>query len=233
LAKEKKKTMKISAVIPAYNAEKHIARSIDSVLAQMRPADEVIVVDDGSIDKTPDVVRSFGDKVIFIQQENAGVSAARNTGINAASGDWIAFLDADDEWLPEKLKLQCEHLARHSDLRWTTGNYYRCHCQKNHERVAGLGEVKTAALKTRAEPDGTFGDYLTTYSMGGAGHTDTMLIRKDLLIEAGLFLPGQKRMNDIDMWFRIAYIRPRFGFVFEPLAVYHLGVFCSVTGCAS
>ncbi|MHC5190567.1 MAG: glycosyltransferase family 2 protein, partial [Planctomycetota bacterium] len=84
--------MKISVVIPAYNAEKHIARAIDSVLAQTRPADEIIVVDDGSTDATAEVVRSYGEKVIFIQQENAGVSVARNAGIEAASGDWIAFL---------------------------------------------------------------------------------------------------------------------------------------------
>ncbi|HOM77565.1 MAG TPA: glycosyltransferase family A protein, partial [Anaerohalosphaeraceae bacterium] len=88
----------ISVVIPAYNCQAYIRRAIDSVLGQSRPADEIIVVDDGSTDGTAEAVRTYGAKVILIQQENAGVSAARNAGIRAASGDWIAFLDADDEW---------------------------------------------------------------------------------------------------------------------------------------
>ncbi|MHC5141971.1 MAG: glycosyltransferase family 2 protein, partial [Planctomycetota bacterium] len=123
--------MKISVVIPAYNAEKHIARAIESVLAQTRPADEVIVIDDGSSDATAEVVRSFGDKVIFIQQENAGASVARNAGIEAATSDWIAFLDADDEWLPNKLQLQVEHFKRNPDLLWATGNYVNCQCGRD------------------------------------------------------------------------------------------------------
>ena len=117
--------MKISVVIPAFNAEKTIARAVESVLAQSRPADEIIVIDDGSKDNTADVIRSYGDKVILIQQENAGASVARNAGLKNASGDWIAFLDCDDEWLPEKLKLQSEHLARNPDLKWTYSNFFK------------------------------------------------------------------------------------------------------------
>jgi glycosyltransferase involved in cell wall biosynthesis len=181
LAKEKKETMKTSAVIPAYNAEKHIARAIDSVLAQTRPADEIIVVDDGSIDKTPDVVRSFGDKVIFIQQENAGASAARNTGINAASGDWIAFLDADDEWLPSRLELQFKHLNNYPDLVWITGNYKRCCCDRHHcQYESGIG-----AGEQFMDDNGTI-DYFKAYLENTAGHMDTKLIKKTVLHEAGL-----------------------------------------------
>ena len=97
-------SIRISAVIPAYNCEKYIGRAIQSVLSQTRPVDEIIVVDDGSTDTTAEIVRSFGDKVKLIQQENAGECAARNTGIKAASCQWVAFLDADDEWLPEKIE---------------------------------------------------------------------------------------------------------------------------------
>ncbi|MHC5139531.1 MAG: glycosyltransferase family 2 protein, partial [Planctomycetota bacterium] len=100
----------ISAVIPAYNAAKYIARSIDSVLAQTHPVDEIVIVDDGSTDNTAAIIKDYGDKVRYIHQPNAGVSAARNTGIEAATGNWIAFLDADDEWLPEKIKRQVENL---------------------------------------------------------------------------------------------------------------------------
>ncbi|MHC5001133.1 MAG: glycosyltransferase family 2 protein [Planctomycetota bacterium] len=219
--------MKISVVIPAYNAEKHIARAIESVLAQTRPADEVIVIDDGSSDGTGDVVRSFGDKVIFIQQENAGASVARNAGIEAATSDWIAFLDADDEWLPEKLRIQSQHLSRNPDLRWTTANYYRCHCEQDHQYVPDMSESQIHICQNYAVGE-IFEDYLRTYPKGVKGHTDTMLIHRDLLKEAGLFLPAQKRMNDVDLWFRIAFIEPRIGFIFEPLAVYHLGITNSI-----
>ncbi len=216
--------MKISVVIPAYNAEQMIARAIDSVLAQTRPADEIIVVDDGSTDNTAKVIKSYGDKVMLIQQENAGVSVARNTGIEAATGDWIAFLDGDDEWLPEKLKLQTEHLKRNPDLKWTTGNYDACDCQNDHSRRQSMSAESIRRCQEELNGKEVFGDYFNAYRLLAKGHTDTMIIRRDLLTEAGLFLPGQKRMNDIDMWFRIALIEPRIGFLFEPLAVYHLHV---------
>lgn len=216
--------MKITAVIPAYNAEKTVARAIESVLAQTRPADEIIVVDDGSADHTSHVVQSFGDKVTLIRQENAGASVARNTGIEAARGDWIAFLDCDDEWLPEKLRLQSEHLSRNPDLHWTTGNYYRCHCEQNHRHVTDMSPGSINTCRTFLSGREFFDDYFKAYTLLAKGHTDMMLIRRDLLFEAGLFLPGQKRMNDEDMWLRIGYVRPQIGFVFEPLAIYHLGV---------
>ena len=107
-----KNSICISAVIPAYNAEKYITRAIDSVLGQTRPVDEIIIVDDGSTDNTAEAIKRYGDKIQYIYQENAGVSAARNTGIKAAATDWIAFLDADDEWLPERIQLQVELLKR-------------------------------------------------------------------------------------------------------------------------
>lgn len=95
---------KISVVIPAYNCSTYIAATLDSVLAQTLPAHEIIVVDDGSSDNTPEVVASY-PKVHLIRQVNQGVSAARNTGVRQAQGDWIAFIDGDDIWHPEKLKL--------------------------------------------------------------------------------------------------------------------------------
>ncbi|MFZ9033203.1 MAG: glycosyltransferase family 2 protein, partial [Anaerohalosphaeraceae bacterium] len=118
--------LKISAVIPAYNAEKYIARSINSVLNQTCPVDEIIVVDDGSTDSTAEVIKSYGGKVRYIHQQNAGVSAARNTGIQAATCEWVAFLDADDEWLPEKIERQVENIKNNPHLVRTTGNYIEC-----------------------------------------------------------------------------------------------------------
>lgn len=98
------KEILISAVIPAYNREKTIARAIDSVLAQEHPASEIIVIDDGSKDNTREVVKGYGEKVRYIYQDNAGVAAARNRGVSEAKYEWIAFLDSDDYWLPHHFK---------------------------------------------------------------------------------------------------------------------------------
>jgi len=217
--------MKISAVIPAYNSEKTIGRAIDSVLQQSRPADEILVIDDGSTDRTAEIVHAYADRIRLIQQANAGVSVARNTGIAAAAGDWIAFLDADDEWLPDKLRLQAEHLARYPELQWTTGNFYWCHCRQNHRWVPDMNPSHVQNCKVQASYEQeSFESYLAAYRYGATGHTAAMLIHRGLLQKAGLFLPGLKRMNDIDLWYRISYIQPQIGFIFEPLAVYHAGV---------
>ena len=94
---------RISAVIPAYNREKTVTRAIDSALRQSRPPDEILVVDDGSVDQTRDVVAGYGSAVRYIHQRNQGASEARNTGVREAASPWIAFLDSDDFWLPDHL----------------------------------------------------------------------------------------------------------------------------------
>jgi glycosyltransferase involved in cell wall biosynthesis len=96
----------VSVVIPAYNAAAQIENAIDSVLAQSMPPMEIIVVDDGSTDDTAKLVARRYPQIILIRQENQGCGPARNTGCRIARGEWLAFLDADDEWLPEKLEKQ-------------------------------------------------------------------------------------------------------------------------------
>jgi glycosyltransferase involved in cell wall biosynthesis len=103
----------ISVVIPTYNRNFCIGRAIASVLRQTCAATELIVVDDGSTDNTRDLIASYGSAVKYLFQPNAGVSAARNTGVRAARSDWIAFLDSDDEWLADKLRVQCTDLSNH------------------------------------------------------------------------------------------------------------------------
>ena len=98
----------ISVVIPCYNAAAFLRATIESILGQTQPVLEVIVVDDGSADDSANIAESFGPPVRVIRQPNQGESAARNRGIEAAGGDWVAFLDADDLWLPTKVELQAE-----------------------------------------------------------------------------------------------------------------------------
>ncbi|MCH1913610.1 glycosyltransferase [Leptospira noguchii] len=106
----------ISVVIPTYNRENKILNSISSVLKQTLPPKEIIVVDDGSTDTTVSKIQeTFSDKVQILLLEHKGVSHARNRGVENASGDWIAFLDSDDEWLSEKLEKQWKHIEEHPE----------------------------------------------------------------------------------------------------------------------
>src|SRR5689334_10135830 len=93
-------------IIPAYNAVETLGRAIDSALAQSLPPHEVVVVDDGSRDATAELAERYGPPVRVIRQSNAGPGAARNRGVQATSSPWVAFLDADDEWLPKKMETQ-------------------------------------------------------------------------------------------------------------------------------
>ncbi|MBN1124754.1 MAG: glycosyltransferase family 2 protein [Sedimentisphaerales bacterium] len=217
-------TMTISVVIPAYNASSYLPRAIDSVLAQVRPADEILVVDDGSTDDTQKAIAPYLDHVRYIRQDNAGASVARNTGITAATGDWIAFLDADDELLPKHLQLLSDLVARHPDLVWCTGNFIRCHCDRGHEQHEDLTPPRLAEITNFLQGREVFESYFSAHVRYAAGCTDTMLIRRDVLLEAGLFEPGRKRINDMDLWFRIAYRHGPIGFVPEPIAIYHVDV---------
>src|SRR4051812_17628622 len=96
--------IRISAVIPTYNRAKTLARAINSILAQTFPLSEILVVDDGSTDDTRRVVESYGDRVRYFNQANAGVASARNRLVDEARFNWIAFLDSDDYWLPDHLR---------------------------------------------------------------------------------------------------------------------------------
>jgi len=216
-----KTKISISAVIPAYNCDKYIGRAIDSAIAQSRAADEIIVVDDGSTDNTAEVIQSYGSKVNYIYQENAGASAARNTGIKAATSEWIAFLDGDDEWLGGNLKAQCELLGRNEHLVWSAANFIRC--DRGQQTTDLRGEKKTKATNLIGSKE-FFNSYFEAYMACANGCADTMIIKRSVLEEAGLFLAGQKRMNDVDMWLRIAYRYPQIGYIFEPLAIYYTDV---------
>jgi glycosyltransferase involved in cell wall biosynthesis len=106
----------VSVVIPVYNGERYVGEAIESVLRQSEPPAEVLVVDDGSADDSAAVVRAFTPKVKFHLQKNMGAAAARNTGIGLTTGTFVAFLDADDRWHPDKLKMQLDAAAKRPDL---------------------------------------------------------------------------------------------------------------------
>lgn len=217
--------IKVSVVIPAYNVADHIGRTIESVLKQTRPADEIIVIDDGSNDNTAEAIRRYEPKVKLICQENGGASVARNTGINAATHEWVAFLDGDDEWLDECLEKQIGLLKQNPELVWTAANYIVCYCNDNRRRNWHEIEKGKQLLGGKEY----FEDYFIAHTHGTNGWTGTMVIRKDVLEECGMFRPGQLMANDLDMWWRIAYSHPKMGYNSEPLAIYHSHVEGSIT----
>jgi len=106
---------KVSVIIPAFNAAAFLKEAIDSILQQTYKDIEIIVVDDGSTDNTRSIVESFGDRIIYIHQQNSGHAIARNTGLKRATGRYFAFLDSDDVWLPEKIKRQVKILEANAD----------------------------------------------------------------------------------------------------------------------
>ena len=217
--------LRISVVIPAHNAGRYIERTLQSVLKQTRAADEIIVVDDGSTDDTAKIVGRYGGRVRLISQPGRGASAARNTGIRTAAGEWIAFLDADDEWLEGYLRAQEELIRRNPHLAWSTGNYITCSCTENRQSPYLKLREGEQLLRGKDFLD----DYFCACRGGLPGHTDTMLIKKEALVAAGLFREGQAKANDLDLWWRIAYQQPQIGFIAEPLAIYHLTVPASIS----
>ncbi len=108
--------MKVSVIIPTYNRAHTILRAVNSVIKQSYKAFEIIVVNDGSTDETLKVLHPYHKDIKIISQTNKGVSSARNTGIRSAVGDWIALLDSDDEWLPEKLEHQNAYYKINPDM---------------------------------------------------------------------------------------------------------------------
>jgi glycosyltransferase involved in cell wall biosynthesis len=214
---------KISVIIPAYNAARFIRRTIDSVLAQSFSDYEIIIIDDGSTDDTAEIVKSCGDKVKYIYQKNAGDGPARNTGIAAAKGEWLAFLDHDDQWLPEKLQLQMELLNKNPDLRWCAGNFYR-----------QIGDIKSAACdydtmqKTLGNRPYLENLFTAMAQKQAVFMTSTMVVHRQAFEKAGLFDSCWLRCADTDMWWRIAFLFPQIGYLPEPLAILHLDVQDSV-----
>jgi glycosyltransferase involved in cell wall biosynthesis len=117
----------VSVIIPVYNGDRYLAEAIQSVLAQTYQLIEIIVIDDGSSDRTAEVAQSFGSLIRYEYQSNSGSSAARNRGIELASGEFIAFLDADDLWLEDKLALQIEAFNTNPDVDIVCGQIKQFH----------------------------------------------------------------------------------------------------------
>ena len=203
----------ISVVIPTYNSGALLKQTLDSALAQTVAALEIIVVDDGSTDETPDwITAHYGERVRLIRQRNGGVAAARNTGWRAAKGEWIAFLDHDDVWHPDKL----ERLL--SAVTPKTGVVYGRWREVN-ERGEALPEA--AQLTRQKWWHGARGSVFC-WLFGWRCPLVSMsvpIVRRDLLEQIGGFDSRCVPCDDWDLWLQLARVC-QFGFVDEVLVDY-------------
>ena len=183
----------VSIVVPLYNKATSVEATLSSVLSQSMSDVEVIVVDDGSTDTGPQIVATFTDKRLrLFQQQNAGVSAARNAGVHASRADWIAFIDADDVWDSNHLEI----LLRASRCDGVIVAFSNVRLQRRPERPA----------IRRSIPAQKIDDYFA-FALSSGGYpisSSSVLVRRDRLLECGLFKVGQTMGEDIDMWCRLA-----------------------------
>ena len=200
--------MKISVVIPTFNRISLVARAIDSVLKQSLNPYEIIVVDDGSDDGTSEMIQNKYKSIKLIQQQNNGVSAARNNGIKHAKGDWIALLDSDDEWTEKKLENQVDRLIKtpeydfcHTNEIWIR-NGVRVNQRKKHEKYGGYIFDKCLDI-CRISPS-------------------SVLFRKNILDHVGWFDDQLPVCEDYDLWLRITS-EYRILFIDEPLIIKYGG----------
>ncbi|MGD2173200.1 MAG: glycosyltransferase, partial [Gammaproteobacteria bacterium] len=200
--------MRISVIVPSYNRRHTLERALNSVAGQTSPVDELILVDDGSTDDSYRLVEEKFPGVSVIRQPNRGVSAARNRGIEAAGGDWIALLDSDDSWLPQKIerirdagRRHPDEVLFHSDEIWMR-NGRRVNPMHKHRKSGGW-------IFTRCLP-------LCAISPSAS------VIRKSTLLELGMFDESLPACEDYDLWLRLCHRYP-VHYVDEPLIVKYGG----------
>jgi glycosyltransferase involved in cell wall biosynthesis len=181
----------VTALIPTYNYGRFVTQAVESALAQTYPHLEIIVVDDGSSDDTRQQLARYSDRIRYIYQDNQSVAAARNTGIQAARGDLIAFLDADDLWHPHKLDVQVRYLADHPAVRLLAvdrladGVQHWPPLQDLAQPKAHAISVEELVLRPYFAPSG-------------------VLVRKECFDTVGFFDTSLRNAEDYDMWIRIA-----------------------------
>lgn len=180
----------VSVIIPVYNRVKSIGRALDSVLKQTYQPKEIIVVDDGSTDGTVDYIRENYPQVTVLTQANQGPSAARNRGIAHSTGEWVALLDSDDIWLPDKLRAQVQIIEKNPGLGMIGSRRYK-NCYDYDEQV-----VKRPVARAVS-----FFHFLKQTTC----HTSTVLLRREALEKVGLFDEKLPAAEDVDLWVRIAY----------------------------
>lgn len=193
---------KVSVVLPTYNSGEWLVEAIESVIAQTWRHLEIIVVDDGSIDETQDLIAPYLDQIQYVRQENKGRSAARNLGITLSTGKYVAFLDADDTWYPEKLVRQVFRLEHEPSAAWAC-----CRCRLVTES-GSVFESNFWPSYFGPERTGTY-DILVRLLTSGMGiSTSTIVVERDTLCDIGGFDETLATSEDLDLWIRLSKTSP-------------------------
>jgi glycosyltransferase involved in cell wall biosynthesis len=213
-------TTAISVVVPCYNAERWITATLRSVLAQDGPPLDIVVVDDGSVDNSAALVQQQFPQVRLLRQPNRGVAAARNLGIEHSRGEWVAFIDADDIWLPGKLRAQCDALAAQPETQLSCTAWQVWDSDEPEPMPQLLATLAEAAADTQrwAGPSGWIYPQLLLSSQVW---TSTVLARRELLAQLGGFDTSLRIGEDLDLWLRASRTTPILR-VAQPLALYRM-----------
>lgn len=199
---------RVSVIIPAYNAAPYIGETLDSVYAQTFSGFEAIVVNDGSSDtaQLEQELKRYPSSLRYLKQENRGAAAARNTGVKAAAGEFVAFLDADDTWLPTFLERQLDLLERNqADVVWADALLY------GNSPLAGRTFMEVQPSCSEVTPENLLAVKVTVL-------TSTVLARRQPLLDVGLFDVKLRRGQDFELWLRLARRGFRFAYQEEVLA---------------
>ncbi|CAN4278633.1 glycosyltransferase [Pseudoxanthomonas sp. LjRoot125] len=186
--------IEVSVIIPTYNRRDLLPRALDSVLAQTLAVDEIIVIDDGSTDGTDDMLRArYGDRVRYVWQPNAGVSAARNHGLQLAQGRYLALLDSDDLWLPAKTGLQVAFLDAHPDFGMVVCDVERVDSEYRH--------IDVFRRRDTLREDGWV---LRWVLHNPALAPASVLMRREVVEQLGGFDEGLRTAEDLEFHLRVA-----------------------------
>lgn len=234
----------VSVVVPTFNRAHVIGESLDSILSQTYPNLEVIVVDDGSTDETAEVLEAYGDRITAVRQENRGHASARNTGLLKSTGEFVAWLDSDDLWEPDKTSLQVAFMVEHPDYVLVASDFSAFDDQGFFER-SHLRSYYSAIDRTPGGLDGIFSerlelrdqalpfrrqempDTVTVYGgrifeklvWGNCLHPPTVMFRRDAAMAAGLLDSNFLQDADFEYFLRLSRLG-RVAFIDHPLVKY-------------
>ncbi len=197
----------LDVVIPAYNCAQYLPRAVASVRAQSHPVREIVVVDDGSTDGTAAVAAGLGADVRVVAQANAGPSAARNRGVELCSGDLVAFLDADDEWLPGAIERQVEVFRRFPEVALTTADMAAID-EDGRVTHPSWFERHGLAAQVRAWAGQPVPDAVAALMRTNFVSTSVLVVRRDVFLALGGFRPDLRYGEDLELWARIAARHP-------------------------